>query len=228
MIGKHDYSAYDEAAHDLHWGSIPKTMITLFSMMITDNWGGYSRVVYEEQTPLIIFFYFYTIFLTMGLLNVVTGMVVDTVNSVKSQKDAEALEKSSEAQKKHLTEVILNVFQDDGMEISEEEFITHAMAGDLLEILEIVDVPHHFTLKDTYTVLDNRGHKNVYIDEFVEGLVGLVNSTSFHRQCHILLGIHKMRRGVVDLRKELSTIHHKVQNHKPRDLKHSRHGHAVT
>merc|ERR1719486_116680 len=89
----------------------------------------------------------------------------------------------------------------------------HASKGELVEMLEVVDVPPHFWLKDFFTMIDSSGHKKMHRDEFVESVLALVNSTAFHRECQILLGVHKMRRGVIELRKELSTIHHRVQSH---------------
>lgn len=214
LIGKHDYSATNPD-HDLYWGSIPKTMITLFSMMIADNWTGYSRPVYTEQPHLMLFFVLYIVILTMGLLNVVTGIVVDTVTTVRIEREKRKDDKRIESQRQRLNEVIDEVFpgaHDPNYEITESEFISHASKGELMELLEIVDVPHHFSLKDFFTVLDCSGHKSMFRGQFIDGLVTLINSTNFHRECQILLGVHKIRRGLVDLRQELSTMHHRLKH----------------
>merc|ERR1719482_2015604 len=122
--------------------------------MITDNWSGYSRPVYEEQAPVVMFFFAYTIFLTMGLLNVVTGMVVDTVNTVKENHDKEEKDFLRERQKRKLEEIVDIVFRGPTQEITEEDFVSHSSKGEMMELLELVDFPHHFTLRDFFTILD--------------------------------------------------------------------------
>jgi len=212
IIGKHDYSQYDDYDHDLYWGNIPRTMITMFSMMITDNWGGYSRVVWEEQPPVILFFYIYTILLTWGLLNIVTGMIVDTVSKVRQDHEKLVQERKMSSLKDKLSRVVTLVFADrDSDEISEEDFLSHASREELIEMLEVVDLPHTFTVKDFFILLDVLGQKQMTREHFVDGVLGLLTSSEFHQDCSLLLSVHKIRRGVVGLRKELRTIHHRVR-----------------
>jgi len=201
-------------------------MITLFSMMIADDWSGSARPVYEEQPPVVLFFFLYTVMLTMGLLNVVTGMVVDTVNQVKAKHDKEEQEQQKENQKRRLADVVDIVFKHSTHEITEEEFVSHSSRGELVEMLEIVDFPHHFTLRDFFTILDSSGHKTLYKSQFIDGLVTLINSNTFHRECQILLGVHKLRRTIVEVRKELATLHHRMRETvKPHHHHHHHHGH---
>jgi len=216
IIGKHDYSAYPgySEEHEEYWGTIPKTMITLFSMMIIDNWSDYSRPVYEEQPIAVLFFFAYTIFLTLGLLNVVTGMVVDTVNAVKVKHEKEEAEMLRVMQKRKLSEIVDIVFRKK-REITEEDFVQHSARGELAEMLEVVDFPHHFTLRDFFTIMDSTGLRTMHKVQFVENMVSLINSNNFHRECQILLGVHKMRRSLVELRKEVATIHHRVREAPP-------------
>lgn len=211
VIGQTPYPGH-EADHALYWGSIPKTMITLFSMMVKDGWSAYSRPVFEVQPPVVLFFFVYSVFLTMGLLNVVTGMVVDTVNTVKMNANKRDMDKLQEAQRVKLAKVVSLVFHNSAHQITEDEFVRHSSRGELAELLEIVDFPHHFTLRDFFTILDSTGHKTLYKSQFVDGLVNLINSNVFHRECQILLAVHKLRRGLVDLRKELVAVHHRVRD----------------
>lgn len=212
IIGKHDYSEYEDYDHDLYWGNIPRTMMTMFSMMITDSWGGYARAVYEEQPPVILFFYVYTVLLTWGLLNVVTGMIVDTVNLVRVEHDKVVTEKNLISLHEKLSKVVSLIFNDgDGHLITEEEFIDHANKDELMDMIEAVDFPHTFTLTDFFILLDVLGQRHMTREHFVDGMLTLTYGTDFHRDCQILLSIHKVRRGIVGLRKELRHVHQRVR-----------------
>lgn len=214
VIGKHDYSEQDGMyleIHELCWGSIPKTMITLFSLLIADGWQSYVHPVYAVQPTVVIFFFCYSVFLTLGLLNVVTGVVVQTVSEVAEKYDVEAKEKLRMKQKMKLARAVDLIFRNSNHVVTEEDFVSHSSRGELAELLEIVDFPHHFTLRDFFTVLDNTGHKTLYKSQFIDSLVNLIESNVFHRECQILLAVHKLRRGVIDLRKEMATLHHRVR-----------------
>jgi len=211
VIGKHNYTEYTDYDHDLYWGNIPRTMMTMFSMMITDAWGTYARTIWEEQPPVILFFYIYTVLLTWGLLNVVTGMIVDTVNRVRQDAVRMKSERKMDAIKKRLSVVVGVAFSDaDDHEITEEEFLMHADKEELLGILEVVDVPATFNMRDFFILLDGLGQKQMTKEHFIEAIHMLANGTVFHRDCQLLLSTHKIRGGFVGLRQELRTLHHRV------------------
>merc|ERR1719199_1784009 len=47
VIGKHTYPVEYTEWHHEYFSSVPKIMMTLFSMIIVDEWGGFARPVFE-------------------------------------------------------------------------------------------------------------------------------------------------------------------------------------
>jgi len=73
-----------------HFGSMGATFFTLFQMMTLEGWPDIARVVMEEQPTAWMFFVPFIIFTTFTTLNLLFGIIV---NSMEEAKEAEAREK---------------------------------------------------------------------------------------------------------------------------------------
>merc|ERR1719201_111340 len=94
----------------------------MFSMLVVSEWATIARAVFEVQPLVVGFFVAFTVMVTFGILNVVTGIIVDTVNGLTSEHKELALENAKLTQRMKLEEVVEVVFHTgDGHEISEDE-----------------------------------------------------------------------------------------------------------
>jgi len=73
-----------------HFGSMPKTMLTLY-MCVTggDDWGIYYRIIAEAGLFYAATFLFYTFFFTFALFNMLTGIFVEKTVTVATPDRAE-------------------------------------------------------------------------------------------------------------------------------------------
>jgi hypothetical protein len=211
VVGKYDYSSIPPSLnfdHDAYFGTIARTMLTMFSMLVVSEWATIARAVFEVQPLVVGFFVAFTVMVTFGILNVVTGIIVDTVNGLTSEHKELALENAKLVQRVKLEEVVEVVFHTgDGHEISEDEFKDHASSQLLFDLIGEIDFPHQFSLKDLFTLLDTSGHRMIVKEQFVDGMMRLIYGNDFHRDCQALLSLNKVRRDLILVRKELRAMH---------------------
>merc|ERR550514_2468603 len=79
----------DKIYRERYFGSIMRSMTTLFQIFTLDNWNVIVRPIAETHQPLMLLFFSSFIFLTtFGLLNLLVGVIVDhTVNAAKENEE---------------------------------------------------------------------------------------------------------------------------------------------
>lgn len=80
---------------DETFGSIGKTFYTLFQLMLFDDWGNITRPVLKEHSLAWIYFVSFGIISAYTILQVVTGIVVDSIQNV-AKEQAEEIAESDE------------------------------------------------------------------------------------------------------------------------------------
>jgi len=112
---------------DEMFGTIPKSMYTLFQVITLESWSmAVARPVLREKPALIIFFVFFLYITTFGLLNVVTGVIVDqTLQS--SQENTDNVHTYYEKQREEQLPLLIELFQgvdiDGSGEVDLDEFL---------------------------------------------------------------------------------------------------------
>jgi voltage-gated sodium channel len=215
-MGSYDYSVLDSTIHsnfdyDAFFGTIPRTMLTMFSILIVSEWADIARAVWEVRPILVSFFVVFTVMVTFGILNVVTGIIVATVNRLASEAAALEIEKKKLVKRQKLEEVVGMVFQPhNGYEMSEDEFCDGRCSQVLFDLIDTADFPHKFSLRELFAVLDTSGHKRIVKQQFVDGMMRMIYGNDFQRDVQSLVGAHKGRRDLVAIRKELRAMHLEV------------------
>merc|ERR1719409_860760 len=79
----------------VYFGSIPRSMYTLFNIVILAEFAEIGRPMIEKQPEMLMFFAIFIVFTTFGVLNVIIGVIVDnTMEAAKSmEKDYAEREK---------------------------------------------------------------------------------------------------------------------------------------
>jgi len=201
------------------FGTIPRCMLTLFSMLILSEWDSVVRPVMDVQPPLVLFFIGFTILVTFGMMNVVVGIIVDTVASVRKQNDdrRKDIEKKTQMERFEclMAETVKNLSAEDTIGepcFTEEEFVSCAdQLPELTNLMNEIDFPHGFTLGDLYVMLDNSGDNMVVESEFVSGMSQLVFGNEFQRACMLQLSLHRLHKLVVreitEIKADLGRVH---------------------
>merc|ERR1719375_1766619 len=71
----------------LYFGTIGRSMYTLFSVSIMVEWPEFGRAILEKQPLMFIFFILFIIFTGFGVTNVIIGVIVD--NTMEAAKEME-------------------------------------------------------------------------------------------------------------------------------------------
>lgn len=71
------------------FGSLGKAFYTLFQLMLFDDWGNITRPILEKSPAAWIYFVSFGIISAYTILQVVTGIVVDSIQSVAQKKSSE-------------------------------------------------------------------------------------------------------------------------------------------
>jgi len=142
-----DDEVVGKQAEDLmiHFGSVKDAMTSLY-MAITggDDWSKYADLLKGVGLTYYYFFFFYIAFLTFAVLNILTGIFVDSAMQYSSE-DRSSSREDVEADEKFKSQVLkeLASFDDDKEgELSMEEFERHLqspMMADFLDRLSITE-----------------------------------------------------------------------------------------
>merc|ERR1740130_209744 len=121
-------------------------------------------------------------------------MIVDTVNKVRSHQQRLFSERKMNLLKDKLNKIVDMVFLDNELhDITEEQFLERATRGEIMQLLEVVNMPSSFTAKDFFMMIDGLGQKRLTREHFVDSMLVLANGTEFHRDCSLLLASHQIR-----------------------------------
>merc|ERR1719491_1604943 len=142
-----------------------------------------------------------------------------------NQMRAKDLEKKRNEQMKafeRISDVMFQLDSDCDKRISLEEMEEGACNHDLSHLFAAVDLPHGFTFNRFHTMLDLDGSGHLSKSEFIHGMMRLVHSNEFQRDClqQLCIGqivqnqfrLHRevkedMRRHFANLRHEITALH---------------------
>merc|ERR1719387_3475278 len=99
------YELVEEFNPYMYFGTIPRSMYTLFCIVILAEWPEIGRPIIERQPHMFLFFLMFIIFTTFGVLNVIVGVIVD--NTMEAAKQIEAEDHDSE--KAHKLALLQNI-----------------------------------------------------------------------------------------------------------------------
>jgi len=227
MIGRQTvYPGYTEVAVEINeqevmtefnpflsFGSMGKAMLTLFSIAIFAEWTEVVRPVYLKQPGLVIFFVFFALIVCFGVMNVIIGMIVESVMSYSHRMAMQDTYKKKDllllkiAKIHHMIEAQhLNNY----MTLKADE--VDAIFGDsvMREIMQEIELPLGFSGKQMLAMLDDDGDGSLHNDKFMGNFGRLLHSGPFQQACMFQAGINEVkyliRQTAANTEKRLSTI----------------------
>jgi voltage-gated sodium channel len=168
----HKWGDEDDEIFD-YFGSVPRSMFTLFQCMTTEGWADIARLTMLYEPWAGFFFVFFLSLTTFAMNNVIVAVIVENAVST-ALKDAEDLEKQAEQERVKACEHILQIFTeadtDGNCELSSSEFQAALKKPSVKSWLAAVgiDVRQAETLFD---ILDYDGSGVLDFNEFVEGVM---------------------------------------------------------
>mmetsp|Transcript_36859 Transcript_36859/g.80840 ORF Transcript_36859/g.80840 Transcript_36859/m.80840 type:complete len:490 (-) Transcript_36859:121-1590(-) len=155
------------------WGSVPKSMFTLFQCMTTEGWADIARHTMEYEPWSWVFFVGYIAVTTFAIVNVLVAVMVENVVST-AIKDAEDLERQAEAERVKACGNILQVFTmadtDGNRELSASEFQAALMKPEVKRWLAQLGIDVR-QAQQLFDVLDYDTSGVLDFEEFVEGVM---------------------------------------------------------
>merc|ERR1712137_1498922 len=157
---------------DLKFGSMYKSMCTLFEAISGGNdWAGLASELKEIGEGFYICFALYIVFVTLGVLNIVTGFFVDntiaTSTNVKEEIQVEEQERKN-AVLELISELFHQMDEDKSGKLSLEELEDHLYDEDLQAYFTMLEM-EPTEAKDLFMLLDIHGEGEVGISDFTNG-----------------------------------------------------------
>merc|ERR1719247_2492476 len=103
-------SGADKWNNYLFFGTITRSMYTLFNISLGEETTIVMRAAYERQIFMLFFFVFFIVFMSFGVLNVIIGVIVDSTNEAAKAMEREDIEKIKKEKLKVLLKIREMVF----------------------------------------------------------------------------------------------------------------------
>jgi hypothetical protein len=168
VSGGWDYQEY--------FGTVGKSMFTLFQIVTLDDWSdGVARHVMSNQPWMCIFFLVFIIITSFGLMNVITGIIVErTLTAAKSNqvRFQRTQEKERARVLNHLREIFEVADKDGNGSLTIDEFRSAIRQPDVERKLKLIELPVA-DAEELFSILDHDGSGELSVDEFIGGCVRL-------------------------------------------------------
>jgi len=215
IIGKEKYAypQYDEDPYIIdqleimrdfnnfvYFGSMGRSMYTLFCMATLAEFTEIGRPVLEKQPAMLLFFFAFAIFTTFGIMNVIIGVIVDSTMQAAKELD-EKIEKLEMRVKldrlQELRDLVFAMDTDNSHTISVTEIEEGMCSPIVRENFDRLDLPPDFTAQDIFTLLDRDGDGQITTAEFMCSMFSLINNNEFQHRCNLHVMLNLVNRNVI-------------------------------
>jgi len=171
-MGYSDDNSETASALGVKFGSVYKTMASLFEAISGGNdWAGIAEEMRVVSEDLYVCFALYVVFVSLGVLNIVTGFFVDGTMQANVNAREEML-KAAQDKKNTMAELIGELFHqldtDQSGKLSFEELEAHLYDDALQEYFCVLEMEPD-EAKDLFCLLDIKNEGEVSIAEFTNG-----------------------------------------------------------
>merc|ERR1719487_2005750 len=193
----------------VYFGTIIRSMYTLFCIVIMAEWPEIGRPLVERQPAMFIFFTFFIIFTTFGVMNVIIGVIVDnTMEAAKAMQldDEERARQEKLAQIGKIRDLVFSLDADNSGTITEEEVVSGWNFPELHDMLALVELPKGFNPHELMTLLDSDGDGNLTLDEFMKSFFRLIDNNPFQQNCCMHASLNEIKKDTHLIREGLASI----------------------
>merc|ERR1719197_136468 len=159
------------------FGSVYRTIASLFEAVTGGNdWAGIAETMRIVSEGLYCCFALYVVFVTLGVLNIVTGFFVDGTMQANVNAREEMLRQAQE-KKNNMIQLVGELFMqldtDQSGKLSYEELDSHLHDEALQEYFCVLEMEPE-EAKDLFCLLDIRGEGEVSITDFTNGCLKIM------------------------------------------------------
>lgn len=181
----------------LCFGTMRSSMLTLFNIAVGGEWTEIVRPMAIKQPFMVVLFLVYSMLVAFGIMNVMIGIVVDSVLAESKRLDLEMEEQRKESKKQTLERIQkLLEFMDTNVDsVVDLDEMRQSMRDvtELQELLEQCDLPAGWTAHELHTMLDNSGDGLLQTSEFTTNFFRLMNSDDFQQICIMQASINQVK-----------------------------------
>jgi voltage-gated sodium channel len=155
-----------------YFGSVLRSMLTLFIVMTLEGWPDIARVTMAHyHWSLALVFVAFIMVVNITLLNLVTGIIVENVLTISRQDELEKLNLQQKERQNRL-KTLENVFRmadiDNSGDVSKAEFENSIQDKEVINQLMSIDITV-LDAEDLFQILDVDGSGSISLTEFIEG-----------------------------------------------------------
>jgi len=192
-----------------YFGSIGRSIFSLFGLVTLSEWSTTARPVAEQQPFAVVVLVSFTLVTAFGVFNVLVGLVVE---HALEASQALAMANAEERRFKQMAKVesIKQVITEMGLGSGDRHGITLAALESavlnnsmLSELISDIDLPANFTLQELFTLIDASGDGNISGDELMAEMYRLLFCSDFQRLCVMRTSVNQVKSMIQSLRKEL-------------------------
>jgi voltage-gated sodium channel len=162
----------DGCRTDEYFGTVLRSMLTLFIVMTLEGWPDVARVTMRHFSPyMALVFVGFIMVVNITLLNLVTGIIVENVLTISRQDELEKLQlqqKERQNRLKTLEKVFRMADVDESGDVSKSEFETSIQDKEIIQMLMSIDITV-LDAEDLFQILDVDGSGSISLTEFIEG-----------------------------------------------------------
>mmetsp|Transcript_69973 Transcript_69973/g.177590 ORF Transcript_69973/g.177590 Transcript_69973/m.177590 type:complete len:541 (-) Transcript_69973:65-1687(-) len=159
------------------FGTIGKSMLTLFQFLTLADWSAITRVVTKQSSEMMYFFLLYVIFAAMVILSLLTGVLADHINTVTTEAEEEEKAEKQKTRKQALA-TEFKAFKKatagkDGTDhcMSKQEFRDTILDKEMKEELNDLGIDlDTFESDDLFRCFDRSANGVLCFHEFQEGM----------------------------------------------------------
>lgn len=187
----------------LYFGTMVRSLISLFSMMLLSEWSLLVRPVFERQPFMVLCFACLIFVTTFGIFNVMIGVVVERTNEAMAREKMQNENERSRTRVgliKDLAHLMFQQDQDGDGKLSLPEMYGLTGEARFKELLAMIDLPFGFDVECLFMMFDDHGSGELSEEDFVLGMLRLLDGSHFQQACIQQLMIARMRRTVLGMR----------------------------
>jgi len=190
----------------LAFGSISKSMLTLFNMCLLVEWPEVVRPVLLKQPYLVIGFVLFTMLVTFGIMNIIVGIIVDNVINLSQKYERQCMERALQTKLdvlQQIHKVVFDIDTDDDGVVTVEEIEASFNQTVMQALLAKINLPRGCTPSEFYRILDQDGDGTLRREEFVQSFYRLLEGNDFQRSCLVQMGINDVKALVRDVQSNM-------------------------
>jgi hypothetical protein len=208
-----DSIVVDDFNKFMYFGSVARSMVSLFGIILLSEWSPVVRPIWEKQPGIVIVFLCLVILTTFGVLNVIIGVVVERTTSamnIMREKDMKRKKRDQMHAFNLISALMFDLDTNEDKRISRREMEAGASNEQFHELLQQVNFPHGFTYGEFHAMLDTDGSGHLSRKEFVNGMMRLVYNDQFQRDCMFQLTMSQIKANQCKLHREMKSYVQKL------------------